>query len=257
MKKLLLLLPVFMLLQSCGFEIVDDGYVGIKKTNGKISKEVYEAGLHFYAPIVSSIFEMEVREQKWNSDLLAYSADNQEIKATFQVNYRPVASKMAALYVSQGKNYINVILPQRVTAAVKEVLGKHKATNLVDVRAKVNSDTTALIRKRLEGTHVSLVSFEITNFDYDDAFEAAVRAKVVAKERAIEEANKTVQVKEQAAQKVLRANAEATKITVMAKALSKNKDLIQLEAVKKWNGILPTMTMGGALPFINLNPKKL
>lgn len=255
MKKLLLLLPL-LLFQSCGFEIVDDGFVGIKKTNGKIDMNEYEPGLHFYTPIISRIFEMEVRELTWEGQLQAYSEDNQIIDAKFKVNYRPDPTKIAELYVAQGSEYINVILPQRVTTPVKEVLGKYKATNLVNVRAKFNDEVTALIRTRLKGTYIHLESFELTNFDYDDDFEAAVKAKVVAKERAIEEANKTVQVKEQAEQTVLKAKAEATSIEVMAKALSKNKDLIQLEAVKKWNGILPQYSMGGALPFINLNPKK-
>lgn len=245
------------LLQSCGFEIVDDGYVGIKKSMGKIDKEEYAPGLHFYNPITTSIFEMEIREKSWKGEALSYSADNQIITATFKVNYAPNPKGMAELYTAQGDDYINIILPQRVTAPTKEVLGKYKATNLVNVRSKINAEITELIKQRLVGTNVRLVSFEITNFDYDDEFEAAVKKKVIAKEAAVEERNRTVQVKEKAAQKVLIAKAEATAISVMAKALAKNKDLIQLEAVKKWNGVLPTMTMGGALPFINLNPKKL
>lgn len=256
MKKILLLLPMLALFNSCGFEIVDDGYVGIKKTNGKIDPSEYEPGLHFYTPIISRIFEMEVREQTWESNLTAYSSDNQIIDAKFKVNYRPNPKMMAELYTAQGSDYINVILPQRVTAPTKEVLGKYKATNLVTVRNKVNAEVAAIIRERLKGTHVNLVSFEITNFDYDDDFEAAVKKKVIAKEKAIEEKNRTVQIKEQAAQKIISAEASAKEIEIKAKALSKNKDLIQLEAVKKWNGVLPQYSMGGAVPFINMTPKK-
>lgn len=254
MKKLLLLLSTFLLLQSCGIEVVDDGFVGIKKTNGKISKEEFAPGLHFYLPVVSRIFEMEIREKSWKGEISAYSADNQIIKAKFKVNYAPISSQMAELYIDKGEDYVNVVLPQRVTTPLKEVLGKYKATNLVQVRPQVNLQVTELIRKRLKGTGVDLRSFEVTNFDYDDDFEKAVKAKIVAKERAIEEQNRTVQIQEQANQKVLKAKAEATKIRVMAAALAKNKDIIQLEAVKKWDGKLPVYMMGskGATPFINI-----
>ena len=237
-------------------KIVDDGNVGVKSTLGKVDKDEFAPGIHFFIPIITKIFEMEIRERSQEGKLIAYSADNQIIKVAFKVNFRPVPSQMAELYVNQGSNYLEVILPQRVTASAKEVLGKYKATTLVGLRSKVNTEVTALIGERLKGTHVNLVSFEITNFDYDDAFEEAVKAKVVAKERAIEEKNKTVQIKEQATQKVLTANAEAEKIKLMASALAKNKDLIQLEAVKKWNGVLPQYTMGGSVPFINIGSKK-
>jgi prohibitin 2 len=253
MKKLFLVLLLPLLFTSCGFEIVDDGYVGVKRSMGKIDKDEYKPGIHFYNPITTSIFEMEIREKSWTGKVSAYSADNQIIEADFKVNYRPVSSQMAELYTNQGEDYINVILPQRVTAPTKEVLGKYKATDLVSVRNKVNSEVKSLITKRLEGTNIILVDFEITNFDYDNDFEAAVKAKIVAKERAIEEQNRTVQIKEQATQKVLQAEAEATKIKVMAAALAKNKDLIQLEAVKKWDGKLPQYMLGnGTTPFINL-----
>lgn len=254
MDKILMIL-VLIGSVGCGFEIVDDGYVGIKTTFGQVDKEEYKPGLHFYNPISSNIFEMEIREQSWADKTQGYSADNQIVAAEFKVNYKPKQNMMAELYTNQGDDYVNVILPQRVTSSIKEVLGKYKATTLVQVRNKFNDLVTQEIRLKLKDTSLLLVSFEITNFDYDDDFEAAVKAKIVAKERAVEEKNKTVQVKEQATQKVLTAKAEATSIKVMAEALSRNKDLIQLEAVKKWNGVLPVTTMGGAIPFINLKAK--
>ena len=254
--RVLLLMITAVMISSCGFEIVDDGYVGVKRSMGKIEKDEYKPGIHFYNPITTSIFEMETREKTWEEKLVAYSADNQIIEAHFKVNYRPNPSMMAELYIAQGDDYINVILPQRVTAPAKEVLGKYKATNLVSVRNKVNSEVKILIKERLKGTNINLIDFEITNFDYDNQFEEAVKAKVIAKEKAVEEKNRTVQKEEQAKQKVIEAKAQATAIKVKASALAKNKDLIQLEAVKKWNGVLPTMMTGNAsVPFINIKQK--
>lgn len=252
MKKLLTTLILTGLLQSCGFELVDDGYVGIKQQLGKIEPKEYEPGIHFYNPITTSIFEMEIREKSLEEKTSAYSSDNQIIDVTYKVNFKPVKEMMAELYISQGDEYVNVLLPQRVQASVKEIIGQHKATNLVQVRNKVNIDIRELLTTRLDGTNLKLVAFEVTNFDYDDDFERAVKAKIVAKERAIEEKNRTVQIQEQSKQKVLKAEAEAKAITITAEALAKNKDLIQLEAVKKWNGVLPKFS-GGTVPFINVD----
>ena len=43
---------------------------------------------------------------------------------------------------------------------------------------------------------------------------------------------------------------------IRARALSANKNLVEYEAVQKWNGVLPTYTGGGAMPFIKINGNK-
>lgn len=257
MKNLVLLLTMTAIFTSCGFEIVDDGHVGIKKTMGKVETDEYAPGLHFYNPFTTGISEMSVREQAWEGKAAAYSLDNQIVEILFQVNYKPVSTQMAELYIGQGEDYVNVILPQRTSAAIKGIIGKYKATNLVSARGKVTSEIKAELQRKLEGTNVTLVDFELTNFDYDDDFERAVKAKIVAVERAIEEKNRTVQIKEQATQKVELAKADAEAIKIRAAALKENKSLIELEAVKKWDGVMPVYMMGGqATPFINLDRKE-
>ena len=49
----------------------------------------------------------------------------------------------------------------------------------------------------------------------------------------------------------LRAQAEADAIAIKAKALRDNPDIIQLNAIEKWDGKLPNMmTAGGTVPFV-------
>ena len=48
------------------------------------------------------------------------------------------------------------------------------------------------------------------------------------------------------------ATAEAESIRIQSQALSNNAALVELEAVRKWNGILPQYMMGDTIPFINL-----
>lgn len=46
--------------------------------------------------------------------------------------------------------------------------------------------------------------------------------------------------------------AEAKSMSIRANALTKNKALVQYEAVKKWDGKLPTYLMGNSIPFVNI-----
>lgn len=60
-------------------------------------------------------------------------------------------------------------------------------------------------------------------------------------------------IHEEAKQKVIQAEAEAKAMAIKSEALSKNKALVEYEAVLKWNGELPQYMMGNSVPFINVS----
>ena len=50
---------------------------------------------------------------------------------------------------------------------------------------------------------------------------------------------------------LMRARAEAEAIAIKARALRDNPDIIQLNAIEKWDGRLPSyLTAGSAMPFV-------
>jgi regulator of protease activity HflC (stomatin/prohibitin superfamily) len=49
------------------------------------------------------------------------------------------------------------------------------------------------------------------------------------------------------------AEAEAKAISLKGEALRQNPNVVQMSAVEKWDGHLPTYNGGGALPFVNLS----
>ena len=74
--------------------------------------------------------------------------------------------------------------------------------------------------------------------------------------QATAEANKRIEeARGEAESTRLKAIAEAEAINIKGEALKNNPSLVQLEAVNKWNGVLPTMT-GGVIPFINAGGNK-
>ena len=68
--------------------------------------------------------------------------------------------------------------------------------------------------------------------------------------------NDTIRIKEEAEQRLIQARAEAEAMKIKSDALSKNKSLVEYEAVLKWNGNLPQYMLGNSIPFINLNKKE-
>ncbi len=144
-----------------------------------------------------------------------------------------------------------------ILGSIKDVVGKYIADDLVGKREQVRSEATAEIVRTLGARHITATRLDLINLDFDDAYEKAVEAKVVAVQRSAEAKNQTVQYEEQAKQKVISAKADAEAMTIKSEALAKNKGLVEFEAVQKWNGVLPVTMMGSSTPFINLSREKL
>lgn len=80
-------------------------------------------------------------------------------------------------------------------------------------------------------------------------------AQRVQNEKAKAEAQAAVKVAEAqgtADALIIASQAEAEAIRIKAAAISANPNIVQYEAVQKWNGILPTTNAGGAVPFLNV-----
>ena len=127
---------------------------------------------------------------------------------------------------------------------------------MVGNREKLSTEVFMSIKNYLGQYGINIQKVNITNIDFKDAFEASVEEKQVASQKALTAKNNTVRIKEEAEQKLLTAEAEAKAMEVRAKALEKNKSLVEYEAVMKWDGRLPLYMMGNTVPFINVGDLK-
>lgn len=251
MKYFLILTTI--ILSGCGFEVVDTGYRGVETRFGKIVSEPLDEGLHFYNPFTSNIVEIEVREQKIEMKAAAFTKDTQAVEMTLAATYYPNKAHVHNLYQQFGKDYAEKIINQVILGSVKDSVGQYIADELVQAREKVKTAAQKEMTDALAVRDIVLTRLDFVNLDFDDAYEKAVEAKVVAIQKAAEAKNKTVEVEETSKQTVLSAKAEAEAMRIKSAALAQNKGLVQFEAVQKWNGVLPVNMYGSApIPFINL-----
>lgn len=254
MIKILVALLTVGLLSSCGFEQVDEGYRGIKTSWGKMEGEPLPPGLHFYNPVSEDIFEITVRETKLETTTEAFTRDTQKVNVTFSVTYYPEQAKIGALYSQFGRDWDSKIVSQAVLGNIKDTIGQYIADDLVNKRDAARSAALLELKTSLAERGVHVTGLELINLNFDDQYEKAVEAKVVAIQRAAEAKNKTVQVEEQAKQTVMSATADAKAMQIKSQALSQNKGLVEYEAIQKWNGALPQFMFGsGTMPMINLD----
>jgi len=249
------LLVSSLFLTGCGVEVVETGHRGVKVRLGEVQGDPLPEGLYFHIPFIESIKEMDIRENKFEGKTTCYSKDAQIIDMSYTINFRPVSAEIHDIYREVGFYWADKLLKQVMEGNIKEITGTYTAVNLIEKRQEATNVLTQQLKEELLKKRIELISFELNDMDFDNQFEEAVKRKVIAVEQAKEAKNKTVRVKEEAQQQVIAAKAEAESMRIRSEALSRNKNLIEYEAVQKWNGVLPQYSMGGALPFINLNPK--
>ena len=82
---------------------------------------------------------------------------------------------------------------------------------------------------------------------------------MAAEQNALAAKNKLEQVRYEGEQRLTQAKAEAEAIRIQAQAIQSQggREYVQLQAIAKWDGKLPTFTGGaGAVPFIPVSTEK-
>ena len=240
------------------FGTVSAGNIGVKTRFGKVVGNI-TPGLYMKIPLIESVTQMDVQTQKDQADATAASNDLQSVTATVAVNYHVEPQDAPTIFQNVGADYADRVIAPAIQESVKSVTANYTAEQLITEREKVREDILTLLTTKLQVYGVQTDSLNIVNFAFSDQFNTAIEAKVTAQQNALAAQNKLVQVQAEAAQTVATAKAQAEAIQIQAQAIDSQggADYVELQAVNKWNGTLPTqMIPGETLPFINANLSK-
>lgn len=253
-SKLALVLMVLVLTAGCA-KTVPVGHRGIVTRFGVVEGDARPEGLYWYNPFTESIHLMKVQTLAWDGKTEAYTHDVQESTIKFTLNYNLDPAAAGTVFRTVGEDWVEKLVGQFVHQRVKEVVAGWDAVDLISHRNEANAKARTLITQSLADKHIDVTSFALTDIEFSANFNKAVEAKVIAQQNAIQEQNRTEQVKQQAAQVVIRATSEAQSMKIRADALAQNPKLVQWEAVQKWNGTLPQYMLSGAMPFLAIDQK--
>lgn len=233
------------------FVKINAGHRGVVMNFGAVSDIIFGEGLHFRVPIVQSIVEIDVRIKKAETKTNASSKDLQTITSHIALNFHLDPKKVNILYKEVGESFeVNIIDPA-VKEVVKAVTAKYTANELITKREIVSQRIRESLSTRLAKYNILIDDFSIKDFSFSKAFADAIEAKQEAEQLAQKAERDLKRVEMEAKQKIEQAKAEAE--TLRLKNKSVTPMMLQLNAIDKWDGKLPTyMAPGTALPFINL-----
>lgn len=265
-----LLVPVVLLLVFLAlspFGVINPGEKGIKIRLGQVVGTL-EQGLYFKIPLIEQVKKFETRtktisfdnkarsgDETEASSLFAASRDLQDVQVATVINYRINPDKVVDIYTQYGSTFdINVLEPL-IRETVKSVTAGYTAEELVTKRSEFSDKVNTLLATKMVDRSAILERFSVTNLEFSKSFTEAVERKATAEQEALASKNKLEQVKYEAEQQIARAKAEAETIKIQSEAIQSGggANYVQLKAIEKWDGKLPTQFIPGqSLPFINL-----
>ena len=239
------------------FVQVGAGERGVVLNFGAVQDAVLDEGLHFRIPIMQRVAIMDVKLQKAVTDATSASADLQDVTSSVALNYHIVPDKANVVYQTIGVQFKERIIDPAIQEVMKAVSARYTAEELITKRAAVSEAMRANLAERLLPNNIAVDAVSIVAFSFSKIFTEAIESKQTAEQLALKAKRDLDRIKIEAEQKITAAKAEAESLRLQRANIS--RDLIELrkieanlKAIEKWNGILPQVTGGGAVPFIGV-----
>ena len=277
MKKFLLMVLAPMIVGAAfvylamALTTIEAGYVGVRVNlyaNKGVQNEVVGTGRYFLT-INEKMYRFPTFNQlkDYETPFSFQTSDAMEIKARVGVEYNIEPEKAATVFATYRKG-INEITTVNIRQYISDSL--IKTASRMDVneitqggKTKLLEEVTMEIRAKLDpiGIHVVKLSW-MDDLQYPEQVRQSINAKIEATQRALLRENEVAQSKAEAEKlrvaaqgeadaRLTRAKAEAEAIAIKAKALRDNPSILQLNAIDKWNGVLPQyMASGSPVPFV-------
>ncbi len=217
---------------------VPTGHTGILTTFGKVENTTLEAGFNMKAPW-QKVVNMDNRVQKANTVLSCFSSDIQEVTVSYTVNYQIDKTNAQEIYKTVGVSYYETVVVPNVAEAVKLIVARYTAEQLISSRAELANGIELALRDSLANYNIQVVSAAIEDMDFTDAFTNAVEAKQVAAQNKLQaEIEQQQKIMEQEAAAKMneikaKADAEAAKIKAASDAeVAKTKAQAEYEVKK-------------------------
>jgi regulator of protease activity HflC (stomatin/prohibitin superfamily) len=249
----------------CSITTVSTGNIGVIRTFGKVdTANLLAEGFHFIAPW-QSVFTLDNRTTKTSLEKPAEAAshDMQSVHTNIAVNWRINPSKVGTVLQQfgvsgdgGGEALTDKVVVPAILETFKSVISQYTAEELVTKRVEVSNRITDYLAKKMAQYDLIVETSNITNFAFSPQFNAAIEAKVTATQSSLKAEQDLKRIKIEAEQRIAQAEGEAKAIHIQASAIKAQggAEYVQLQAIHKWNGVLPQTVLGDkSVPFVSVS----
>ncbi|MCC6563944.1 prohibitin family protein, partial [Candidatus Uhrbacteria bacterium] len=126
------------------------------------------------------------------------------------------------------------------------------AEELITRREEVRDAIKAHLVEKLQPRGILIDDFNVVDFEFSASFNQAIELKVTAEQSALAAKNKLEQIKFEAEQQIAEARGKAEALRIESAALQSSPQILQLRALEKWDGKMPSVMGDGATPFVDV-----
>lgn len=234
--------------------VVPAGHIGVQVTFGEVNQKTLHEGLHLVNPL-SKISAVDVRLVTTKQDnASAGTHDMQQVHTDIVVNYRLNGEDVARIYKEYGLSLEDRVIKPILSETFKAVTAKYTSEELITKREVVSSDIKLLLSERLGKYGISVGDISLVNFGFSAEYQKAIEQKVIATQAKLKAEQDLARIEVEAKQEIAKAEGHAKAISIQTQAINSQggASYVQLKAIEKWDGKLPTTQAGGTVPFIQV-----
>lgn len=254
------------------FKMIAPGYVGVVidmlgSSKGVEAKELH-VGMHWIAPW-KSVYQFPIFEQNdtWEGEHDGFNFQTSEgmaVSADIGITYhlRPDSIPLIFQKYRRGMDEItNVFIRNFIRDAINKSASRTRIEDLYSLKQGFFEDVEAHVKADLFPLGIELSRiYLIGRFHFPATVISALNSKIEAMQRAQQRENELREAEAEAKKQIAKAEGQARCAILQAESESKanlllaksvTPELIQWQAVQKWDGKLPNVT-SGAVPFIEV-----
>lgn len=248
------IVPALLVVLFESFTVVPAGHVGVQVTLGEVNPTALPEGPQLVNPI-SRIKHVDVRLAKANlNNASAGTKDIQQVHTDIVVNYRMNPTKVPHIFKEFGLDVDSKVLGPAINESFKSAVGHYNSEELITKRDAVNADILARMSEKLAPFSIEVKNVSLVNFGFSKAYQDAIEQKVIATQAKLRADQDYERIQVEAKSRIAQAKGEAEAIAIQASAIQHQGGAayVQLQAIEKWNGQLPSTVLGNSIPFINV-----
>lgn len=275
--KRMALMVILALAVFTGCTRVEPGYAGIKVHNYGSQRGVEDfpvlVGRVWFNPLTTDVYKFPTFVQHYNWDVYGDNDDSFVVNstegsviefdvATALVFEEPMVPSLFVEFRRSPDEIVNGYVRSLFEREFTRIASRMRATEIVgNGKAELIQNVQDAVAADIGPKGIAIQFVTITGeMRLDEQVSMSINAVLTAAQQALEAENRIAQAQHEASQAIARARGDSLALVIAAsgqaeanrilsQALTSN--LIQYESLRKWNGVLPTVT-GGSVPFVNI-----
>jgi len=214
---------------------------------GGVQDEVYSEGFNFKGPFDEMYMVSTEVQTNRIENLFGQTKDSQYLTISIDVKY--FIDKTRAFDVFKKfktlDNVNNVLVAPASQRAIESACVNY---NIIEILGAERENVYMMIeedlQERFSRDGITLHSITFLDTDAGEEVENAIRAEAVAKKEVETAKQQQIKAEVEAETRIIQAEAEAREKEILAQAIASSPEILELEWIKKWNGILPQFISG-------------